>query len=154
MKLHAQAALSVRQREELARLVVDDGWLIKDAAVAFRVSVKTASKWVARYRNEGTAGLQDRSSRPARLRAPTPPDVIERVQRLRLERRTMRQIASETGLGLATVARILQRAGMNRLKYLDPPPPARRYEKRAPGMLLHLDVKKLGRIERPRHRVT
>lgn len=154
MKLHAQAALSVRQREELTRLVVDDGWLIKDAAEAFRVSVKTASKWVARYRNEGTAGLQDRSSRPARLRAPTPPEVIARVKRLRLERRTMRQIASETGLGLATVARILQRAGMNRLKYLDPPPPARRYEKPAPGMLLHLDVKKLGRIERPSHRVT
>ena len=66
----------------------------------------------------------------------------------------MRQIAIETGLGLATVARILKRAGMNRLTYLDPPPPARRYEKRAPGMLLHLDVKKLGRIERPSHRVT
>jgi len=154
MKLHAQAALTVRQREELACSVVDDGTLIKDAAVAFRVSVGTASKWVNRYRREGVAGLADRSVRPARLRAPTPPEAVEEVRRLRLERRTMRQIAGETGLGLATVGRILARAGMNRLKLLDPPPPARRYEKRAPGMLLHLDVKKLGRIERPSHRVT
>lgn len=154
MKLHAQAALTVRQREELARSVVDDGMLVKDAADAFRVSVGTASKWVNRYRREGVAGLADRSSRPARLRAPTPTAVVARVQELRLERRTMRQIAAETGLGLSTVGRILARAGMNRLKLLDPPPPARRYEKSAPGMLLHLDVKKLGRIERPSHRVT
>jgi hypothetical protein len=78
----------------------------------------------------------------------------EQARVLRLERRTMRAIAAETGLGLTTVRRILIRQGMNRLKYLDPAPPARRYEKPAPGMLLHLDFKKLARIEKTGHRKT
>ena len=135
-------------------MVVEGGSTIKAVAEAFRVSVRTASKWVARYREAGAAGLVDRSSRPRKLRPSTPPAVVERVKALRLERRTMRAIAAETGLGLTTVRRILTRHGMNRLKYLDPAPPARRYEKPAPGMLLHLDIKKLGRIEKAGHRMT
>jgi transposase InsO family protein len=154
VKLHARAALTLKQREELARLVVDDGWTIRAAAEHYRVMPNTASKWVHRFRESGVAGLQDRSSAPKRPPHKTPDELVERVKRLRLERRTMRQIAGETGLGLTTVRRILTRHGMNRLKYLDPAPPARRYEKRAPGMLLHLDVKKLGRIEKVGHRVT
>ena len=154
MKLHRRAALTVRQREELARLVVEEGWSIKAAAESSRVSVNTASKWASRYREQGAVGMEDRSSRPNRIRKPTPPALVARVKALRLERRTMRQIASETGLGLATVGRILKREGMNRLKYLDPPPPARRYEKRAPGNLIHIDIKKLGRIETIGHRRT
>lgn len=154
MKLHGSAALTVKQREELARRVVEEGSTIKAAAEAFRVSVATASKWVARYRQAGAEGMLDRTSRPHKLRPATPPAVVERVKALRLQRRTMRAIAAETGLGLTTVRRILTRHGMNRLKYLDPAPPARRYEKPAPGMLLHLDIKKLGRIEKAGHRKT
>jgi transposase InsO family protein len=154
MKLHARAALTLKQREELARLVVDDGWTIRAAAERYRVMPNTASKWVHRYRADGVEGLRDRSSRPERPARQTPDEVIERVKKLRGERRTMRQIVTETGLALTTVRRILLRHGMNRLKYLDPPPPARRYEASAPGELLHLDIKKLGRIEKVGHRMT
>lgn len=154
MKLHARAALTLTQRAELARLVVEQGWTIRAAAEHYRVMPDTASKWVRRFREQGVAGLQDRSSRPSKQARKTPEHVVERVKALRLERRTMRQIALETGLGLTTVRRILLRHGMNRLKYLDPPPPARRYEVSAPGKLLHLDIKKLGRIEKAGHRMT
>jgi transposase InsO family protein len=154
VKLHARAALTLKQREELARLVVEEGWTIRAAAEHYRVMPDTASKWVRRFREQGVHGLQDRSSAPRRPARKTPEHVVDRVKELRLERRTMRQIAAETGLGLTTVRRILLRHGMNRLKYLDPPPPARRYEESAPGKLIHLDVKKLGRIEKAGHRVT
>lgn len=154
MKLHGSARLTVRQREELARAVLEQGWTLVRAAEHFRVSLPTATKWVRRFRAEGREGLTDRSSRPARLRSPTPEEVRAHVRELRLERRTMRQIALETNLSITTVRRILTAAGMNRLKYLDPAPPARRYEHPAPGMMLHIDAKKLARIERVGHRIT
>jgi len=105
----------VRQREEFARRVVEGGSTIRAAAEAFRVSVRTVSKWVARYREAGAEGMLDRSGRPHERRPATPPAVVGRVKALRLERRTMRAIAAETGLGLTTVRRILLRHGMNRL---------------------------------------
>jgi transposase InsO family protein len=154
LKLHGSARLTVRQREELARAVLEQDWTLVRAAEHFRVSLPTATKWVRRFRAEGREGLTDRSSRPARLRAPTPEEVRARVRELRLERRTMRQIALETKLSITTVRRILRAAGMNRLKYLDPAPPARRYEHPAPGMMLHIDAKKLARIEKVGHRIT
>ena len=154
MKLHGSARLTVRQREELARAVLEQGWTLVRAAEHFRVSLPTATKWVRRFRAEGREGLSDRSSRPARLRSPTSEEVRARVRALRLERRTMRQIALETKLSITTVRRILKAVGMNRLKYLDPAPPARRYEHPAPGMMLHIDAKKLARIEKVGHRIT
>jgi len=154
LKLHGSARLTVRQREELARAVLEQGWTLVRAAEHFRVSLPTATKWVRRFRAEDREGLTDRSSRPARLRSPTSENVRARVRELRLERRTMRQIALETKLSITTVRRILTAAGMNRLKYLDPAPPARRYEHPAPGMMLHIDAKKLARIEKVGHRIT
>jgi transposase InsO family protein len=154
LKLHGSARLTVRQREELARAVLEQGWTLVRAAEHFRVSLPTATKWVRRFLVEGREGLLDRSSRPARLRSPTPEEVRARVRELRLERRTMRQIALETNLSITTVRRILTAVGMHRLKYLDPAPPARRYEHPAPGMLLHIDAKKLGRIEKIGHKMT
>jgi len=111
-------------------------------------------KWVERYQAEGPDGLHDRSSRPHRLRRPTPQAVCQQVVALRRQRRTGAQIAAEVGVAPVTVSRILQRHGLNRLKDLEPAEPVKRYERERPGELLHIDIKKLGRFDRPGHRVT
>jgi hypothetical protein len=111
-------------------------------------------KWVARFKADGVEGLMDRSSRPHHLRAVTPEPVVRRIIALRRLRWTGKHIARETGVSPATVSRVLHRAGLSRLRDLDPPEQVRRYEREAPGDLIHIDIKKLGRFERPGHRVT
>src|SRR6516164_8695995 len=111
-------------------------------------------KWLARYCREGVAGLRDRSSRPHRLHRPTPQAVVERIAALRRERWTGKQIALETGVSPATVSRILNRLGLNKLVALEPAEPVRRYEREHPGEIIHLDIKKLGRIGGIGHRIT
>jgi transposase InsO family protein len=154
MDYHQNARLTVHGREQLARSVVDRGLTLKLAAASFNVSAKTAAKWVGRYRERGAAGLRDSSSRPHRLRQPTPAELVDRVQALRRERWTGQRIAQQTGLSRATVSRILRRAKLSRMRDLEPRVPVHRYEHAAAGDLLHLDIKKLGRIVRPSHRVT
>jgi transposase InsO family protein len=127
---------------------------LKQAAACFNVSAKTAAKWVWRYRERGAEGLEDRTSRPLRLRQPTPPELVARVEVLRRERWTGLRIAQQTGLSRATVSRILRRLKLSRMRDLEPKPAVQRYEHAAAGDLLHLDIKKLGRIARPSHRVT
>ncbi|RWN51758.1 MAG: LacI family DNA-binding transcriptional regulator, partial [Mesorhizobium sp.] len=102
-------------------------------------------KWVDRHRHEGSAGLRDRSSRPHRPRRPTSAAVIETIERLRRQRWTGKQIAAEAGVSPATVSRVLRRLGLNKLSALEPEP-VRRYEREHLGELIHLDIKKLGRI--------
>jgi transposase InsO family protein len=109
---------------------------------------------VKRFQVEGLEGLHDRSSRPHTLRKPTPEAVCEHVVELRHQCWTGARIAAETGISPATVSRVLRRRGLNRLKDLEPAEPVRRYERNSPGELLHIDIKKLGRFERPGHRVT
>jgi len=111
-------------------------------------------KWVAHFRAEGSQGLQDRSSRPHTLRQPTPAAVVRQIAALRRQRCTGAQIAAELGVSTATVSRILRRLGLNRLSALEPAEPVRRYERAHPGELIHIDIKKLGRFDRPGHRVT
>jgi transposase InsO family protein len=111
-------------------------------------------KWVARFRAEGEAGLRDRSSRPHRLHRPTPEAIVTAVAALRRQRHTGKQIAAELGISPATVSRILQRLGLNKLKALEPAEPVRRYEREHPGDLIHIDIKKLGRFDRVGHRIT
>ena len=118
------------------------------------VSVRSVYKWLRRFREEGQAGLHDRSSRPRSCPHATSAERIREVLIRRKRRQTYRQIAGELGIGHSTVARLLSKAGLNRLAYLDPPKPDNRYEHAAPGDLLHLDIKKLGRFRRPGHRVT
>jgi transposase InsO family protein len=154
MDYHQHARLTVFSREALSKKVLEGGLTLKLAAASFNVSAKTAAKWVRRYREQGVAGLRDRSSRPARLRQPTLPELVARVEALRRERWTGQRIAQQTGLSRATVSRILRRLKLSRMRDLDPKPPVQRYEHAAAGDLLHLDIKKLGRIVRPSHRVT
>ena len=154
MDYHQNARLTIHSREQLATRVMEQGCTLKLAAASFNVSAKTAAKWVRRYREQGLAGLRDRSSRPARLRQPTSPEQVMRVQTLRRERWSGLRIAQQTGLSRATVSRILRRLKLSRVRDLEPSLPVQRYEHDAAGDLLHLDIKKLGRIRRPGHRVT
>ena len=118
------------------------------------MSARTASKWVRRYRQQGTAGLLDRTCRPHRLYRQTRPEHVELVETLRRQRWTGLRIAQQTGLSRATVSRILRRIKLSRMCDLEPRRPVQRYEHLRAGDLLHLDIKKLGRIAKPGHRVT
>jgi transposase InsO family protein len=154
MDYHQNARLTTHSREQLAKMVVEQGCTKQAAAVAFHVSPKTASKWVRRYRELGRAGLKDLSSRPHRSPRQTPSTLLEKVFALRRLRWNGWRIARELHLSRATISRILRRAGMNRLRSLDPPPPVVRYEHKRPGDLIHFDIKRLARFDKPGHRVT
>jgi transposase InsO family protein len=146
MKLHANAALSLNGRRQLARRVVDQGWTLVEAAAAAEVSVRCARKWAGRYRLEGERGLFDRSSAPSRIPHTTPAQRIEAIAALRRLRFTGREIAETLGMALSTVSGILKRIGMGKLGRIGLEP-AVRYERERPGELIHIDVKKLGRIQ-------
>jgi transposase InsO family protein len=146
MNLHANAALSWAGRRRLCELVVDEGWTVVSAAAAAGVSVRCARKWIGRYRLEGLAGLYDRSSAPQRVANRTAADRIEAIAKLRRLRFTAAEIAETLGMALSTVSGILTRIGMGRLGRLGLEQPVR-YERSRPGELVHIDVKKLGRIK-------
>jgi transposase InsO family protein len=154
MDIHHNARLTPLGRAELVRRMVVMGQAPKAVATAFGVDVKTVRKWRARFQAEGPAGLLDRSSRPHRLRQPTPELTVEQIDTLRRQRWTGDQIAKEVGVSPATVSRILRRRGLSRLKDLTPVAPIRRYERAEPGELIHIDIKKLGRFEQTGHRIT
>lgn len=146
MKLHANARLSVKGRELLVERVEHEGWSLTEAAEAAGVSDRTASKWLARYRAEGPSGLLDRSSAPAVVANRTNEHRVEVIAALRRLRFTGAEIAELLGMAVSTVSGILTRIGMGRLGRLGLEP-ARRYERQRPGELIHIDVKKLGRIQ-------
>jgi transposase InsO family protein len=146
MKLHANAALSWSGRRRLCGLVVEEGWTVVAAAAAVGVSARCARKWVGRYRLEGEQGLLDRSSAPRRVANRTAPERVEAIVKLRRLRFTAAEIAETLGMALSTVSGILTRVGMGKLGRLGLEQPIR-YERSRPGELVHIDVKKLGRIE-------
>ena len=148
MKLHANAALSLKGRRELCRRVVEGERTLSEAAEAAEVSVRCARKWVARYRAEGEVGLLDRSSAPASIPHRISEQRIEAIAALRRLRFTGPEIAECLGMALSTVSGILTRIGMGKLGRLGLEPAAR-YERARPGELIHIDVKKLGRMTRP-----
>ena len=156
MKLHANAALSLNQRRRLARRVVEQGWSPVEAAAAAETSERTARKWAARYRAEGEGGLLDRPSAPASVPNRTPEDRVRVIATLRRLRFTGPEIAELLEMATSTVSAVLKRIGLGKLSRLEPPEPIRRYEKQRAGELLHIDVKKLGRIsvKGAGHRVT
>jgi Integrase core domain/leucine-zipper of insertion element IS481 len=152
MKLHANAALSLNKRRVLCRRVIDERWTLTKAAEAAEVSVRCARKWVGRYRAEGELGLLDRPSTPTVVANRTCERRVEVIAALRRLRFTGPEIAETLAMPLSTVSGILQRIGMGKLGRLGLEP-AERYERARPGELIHIDVKKLGRIGRPGHRV-
>jgi transposase InsO family protein len=154
MNLHANAALSLNRRRQLCRRVVDERWTLTQAAEAAEVSVRCARKWVGRYRVEGELGLLDRSSAPNVIPHRTSEERVQAIAALRRLRFTSPEIAQTLGMALSTVSGILTRIGMGKLGRLGLEP-AVRYERQTPGELIHIDIKKLGRIERGAgHRVT
>jgi transposase InsO family protein len=146
MKLHGNAALSWRGRQRLAERVVVERWTLQAAAAAAGVSVRCARKWAGRYRLEGEAGLHDRSSAPRRVANRTPADRVEAIVALRRLRFTAAEIAETLAMALSTVSGILRRLGLGRLGRIGLEPPLR-YERSRPGELVHVDVKRLGRIQ-------
>lgn len=154
MNNHKNARLTVHGRELLVKRIVEHGLRPEEAAQAAGVSVRTAYKWLHRFRREGLAGLQNRSSRPRHCRQALSPAQCDAVIERRKARQTYRQISQALGIAHSTVARLLRREGLNRLASLAPAKPVQRYEYEHPGGLLHLDIKKLGRFHRPGHRTT
>ncbi|HYK41187.1 MAG TPA: IS481 family transposase [Thermoanaerobaculia bacterium] len=153
MDIHKNARSCPASRLLLIHRVVVERMPVGEAAEQGGMSRRRATEWIRRYR-EGDEELCDRSSRPNRSPGRTPERVLERVRALRQRRLTALEIARVVGLSKATVARHLQRTGMSRLKNVEPAEPVRRYEKKRPGEMLHLDTKKLGRIGRIGHRIT
>jgi transposase InsO family protein len=149
MNLHRNARTTPISRAEMARRVLG-GQPPMAVATAMGVDAKTVRKWAGRFKAEGTAGLADRSSRPHKLRRPTPPEIIA----LRRQRWTGKQIAKETATSPSTVSRVLRAARLSRMRDLEPAAPPVRYEYAEPGGLIHIDIKKLGRFERVGHRIT
>ena len=146
MDYHKNAPWTAVSRGRLARMVIEDGWSVRAAALRFTVSAKTAAKWVGRYRLSGVAGLTDRSSRPHRSPRRTSSSSVEKVLLLRREHMPGYEIARRTGLSPASVSRILRGARLSRWRDLNPPPPGVRYEHPRPGDMLHLDIKGMTRF--------
>jgi len=154
MDYHYHARLTIHRREELATAVVQGRLGLNEAAAEFKLSRQSASKWVARFRQQGRDGLRDRSSRPHRSPRRTGLELSQRVETLRRLRWTGIRIAQATGLSRSTVSRILTGLRLNKTHMLEPAIPILRYEHAAPGDLLHIDIKKLARIHKPGHRLT
>ena len=154
MNTHKNARLTFARRLEMVQEITQRGLSQTAAAVAQNVSVATVRKWLGRYLAHGEVALRDRSSRPRlspRAIAPATALAIVEVRRYRL---TQARIAASVGVSKSTVGRVLARAGLSQLRDLEPIVPVVRYEHAAAGDLLHIDIKKLGRIQRPSHRVT
>lgn len=153
MNVHKNAKLTPAGRVELVRRVLIEKQTVREVSGAMGVSEGTVRKWVKRYRAEGVSGLADRSSKPKRSPSTLPRKVVRRIERLRRRRYTGLRIAEELKLAVSTVGLWLRRLGLGRLKNLEPRPVVVRYEKKRPGELLHLDTKKLGRIQGIGHRI-
>ncbi len=154
MNSHKHARLTARGRALLVSRVIELHWTVSAASQAAGVSVRTGYKWLARFRAEGTAGLADRSSRPKRMPRALSATEQQHLEALRRQRWPLWRIAAQAGRGMGTVSRCMKRLGLSRLQSLEPVLPVVRYERAAPGELLHLDTKKLGRIDGVGHRIT
>jgi transposase InsO family protein len=152
VKLHGNARLAPYTRALICRRVIDEGWTVEEAAEAAGCSERTCYRWLARHR-AGEA-MTDRSSAPQRVANRTPPETVALIEQLRRCRHTSTRIAAELDLAVSTVCAVLKRLDLHRLSKLEPPEPPNRYCRRHPGELIHIDIKKLGRFDKPGHRVT
>ena len=154
MNLHRDARLTPRGRLLLVERVCGQQVALREAAAAAGISSRTASKWVARYRREGSAGLNDRSSAPRRIPRRTSEQRVAAIAALRRVRMTAAEISELLGMPLSTVSAVLLRIGLGKRSRLEPLEPSNRYQRERPGELVHIDVKKLGRIKNVGHRIT
>ena len=154
MNSHKHARLTPMGRALLVSRVLEMDWTVTAASQAAGISCRTGFKWLARFRAEGPAGLLDRSSRPRRMPQALSAAEQSHLESLRRQRWPLWRIAVYAGRGMGTVSRCMKRLGLSRLASLEPPAPVVRYERAAPGELLHLDTKKLGRIDGVGHRIT
>jgi len=153
MNVHKNARLTPSGRALLAERVMR-GWTVKSAAEAAGISVRTAHKWLGRHRLGGERRHCDRSSAPRRCPRRTSPQRVAQIEALRRQRMSGPQIARALGMARSTVGLLLRRLGLGRLSLLEPKPPVVRYEKAAPGELIHIDIKSLGKIDGVGHRIT
>jgi len=154
MDVHNNARLTPKGREAMVRSVVQDSLSKAEAARLFHTTPKTVAKWVNRFRADGVAGLQDRSSRPHSSPNQTPPATCDAIEALRRERCTQDAIANAVGVSRSTVSRTLKQRGLSSLLALEPKEPRPRYERATPGEIIHIDIKKLGRFNKKGHRIT
>ncbi len=154
MKLHANARTCPNSRRLLVERIEDHVWSLAAAAEAAGVSERTAAKWLARWRAQGESGLGDRSSAPKARPTQLAEDRVRAIEALRRLRMTAAEIAECLSIALSTVSRWLRKIGLGKLSRLEPPEPPNRYERKRPGELIHVDVKKLGRIRGAGHRMT
>jgi transposase len=154
MKLHGNARTCPNSRRLLVDRVGDQCWSVAAAAQAAGISERTAYRWLKRWREEGMPGLSDRSSAPRRIPHRTPSDRVQAIAALRRLQMTAAEIAEVLCMALSTVSAVLKRIGLGKRSRLSPPEPPNRYERKRPGELVHLDIKKLGRIAGAGHRVT
>ena len=153
MRVHANHRTCPSSRRLICRRVLEEGWTIAQAAEAAGCSERTASKWLRRFR-EGDHELCDRCSRPKRSPTRLSGERVRAIEALRRLRMTAAEIAEILGLPLSTVSAWLKRIGLGKRSRLEPPEPPNRYERRHPGELVHVDIKKLGRIRGAGHRMT
>ena len=154
MNTHKNARMTPFGRALLVSRVREEGWRVAEAARAAGVSARTAYKWLARFREGGAGALRDKSSAPSRCAHRLPCTQVERIAALRRERLSGPALARHLGLPRSTVGAVLRRLGLNRLNALEPRPPVQRYERERPGELIHIDSKRLGRIDGIGHRIT
>lgn len=154
MNIHQNARLTPLGRAAMISRIEVEGWSVARAAEAFGISRQTVGKWLQRHRRGGERRLHDRSSAPRRCPRRTSAEIVDQVQTLRRQRMTGPAIARNLSLARSTVGLILRRLGLGKLSALEPRPPIVRYERAAPGEMIHLDIKKLGRFTVEGHRVT
>jgi transposase InsO family protein len=154
MNIHKNARMTMHGRALLVSRILNERWRVADAAKAAGVSERVAYKWLARYRTGGAAALDDRKPTPGRCPHATPAERVAAIEELRRERLSGPAIARRLAMPRSTVGAVLRRLGLGRLAALDRKPPAQRYERQRPGELIHIDTKKLGKIDGVGHRIT
>lgn len=154
MDTHSNASLTPKGREAMVRCIVDDGCSKAETARRFKTSGKTVSKWLKRFRAEGVEGLHDRSSRPHSSPSQTSVATCDAAEAMRRDRKTQVHIAQALKLSTATVSRIFAQRGLSLLSAIEPKLPRPRYERKTPGEIIHIDIKKLGKFSRTGHRIT
>jgi transposase InsO family protein len=154
MNIHKNARTTPQSRALIVRRVQIEHWPVSAVAIAFGISERTVYKWLARHRAHGLAGLQDRRSVARRRPHALAPGWLALIRVLRYAKLVASEIAQQVPIARSTISAVLKRLGLARLRYLNPSPPVQRYEWSRPGDMVHMDIKKLGRIVRPSHRVT